>query len=54
MVGDNQEQVVAYSLKLPKQLLDNFRLSVRLEGYSIQDALILLMKQYVDKAKDGK
>jgi len=47
MVKDNK--IVSYSIKLPKTLLTEFRLSVRSEGYSIQDALILLMDQYVKK-----
>ena len=51
MVTNNYNKVVAYSLKLPNPLLDDFRLLVRLEGYSIQDALILLMDKYVKEKK---
>lgn len=47
----SQKEVISYSLKIPKELLDNFRLIVRSEGYSIQDALILLINKYV---KDNK
>ena len=46
MVTNNQ-QIVSYSLKLPKTLLTDFRIHVRAEGYSIQHALILLMDQYI-------
>ncbi len=48
MVEYTQEKIVSCSLKIPKKLLDNFKLSVRSEGYSVQDALILLIEQYLD------
>ena len=44
---NSNNQIVSYSLKLPKTLLTDFRVRVRTEGYSIQDALILLMDQYI-------
>lgn len=48
MVEYSQEKIVTRNLKIPKKLLDSFKLAVRSEGYSVQDALILLIEQYLD------
>lgn len=42
------EKINGYTFKLPKRLVDDFKTTAYVEGYSMQDALILLMERYVN------
>ena len=49
MVRDIEEEAVKhYTVKIPKELLERFKLQARMEGYSVMEAFNLLVKYYVE------
>jgi len=43
-----EEQIVSYSIKLPKNLLKNFKIKCHSEGYTVQEAINILIKNYTE------